>query len=145
MSDDSFAISASGHQVPVYGSAPEKPGLYLALFHGRNSRDEQMDDWGFEGPIIGPLEWVHTTYAAHLRLKFTSEEDEKRYFAEALGPDAHDFFIDGDMIAYAGKFYGDWSVFYVSERETRKPPDTFRRSIRVNPPYRLDIQRQALK
>lgn len=124
MSNDDFLISENGHQVPVYGTAPDRPGLYLALFHGRDSRDEHMKDWGFNGPVIGPLEWVHTTYASQMRLMFSCVDDEKRYFSKANSPDAHDFFIDGDMIAYGGKFYGDWSVFYVSERETRKPPDS---------------------
>ena len=38
----------------VYGQRPDKPGLYLALFHGRDDRNAQMEDWGFNGPLLGP-------------------------------------------------------------------------------------------
>lgn len=57
-----------------------KPGLYLTLYHGRDAKDEDMTDWGFGGPVIGPLESCATTYAAHIRLFFTDPEDFARYF-----------------------------------------------------------------
>ncbi len=47
--------------IPEYGQSPPKPGLYLGLFHGRDDPNEQMRDWGFNGPTIGPLVWCHTT------------------------------------------------------------------------------------
>lgn len=59
-----------------------KPGLYLRLFHGRNSPDDQLDDWGFDGPFIGPLESVHCTYATALRLSFVDHEDCARFFPQ---------------------------------------------------------------
>ncbi len=143
MATDSFITSESGNQVPAYGTQPEKPGLYLALFHGRVRPDEQMNDWGFNGPIIGPLEWVHTTYALHVRLKFMSSTDEILYFEKSECPDAHDIYAADDMVVYGDKYYGDWSVFFVKEEETRKPTDTFRRGGRRNPAFRTDIKRQA--
>ncbi len=58
--------------------------LCIELFHGRNDIDERLDDWGFDGPIIGPVKFVHCVYqsetsiglidtegkVAHLLLKF---------------------------------------------------------------------------
>lgn len=35
--------------------------VYLYLFHGRATPDEDVEDWGCEGPAIGPLDYVHTT------------------------------------------------------------------------------------
>jgi hypothetical protein len=28
--------------------------VYLQLFHGRKTPDEQMSGWGTEGPVLGP-------------------------------------------------------------------------------------------
>lgn len=30
--------------------------MYLKLLHGRNSLHENLDNWGFNGPIFGPLD-----------------------------------------------------------------------------------------
>ena len=49
---------------------------YMKLFHGRNTPDEDLDDWGADGPIIGPLQWVHTTYGATIRLAFVDNGTE---------------------------------------------------------------------
>jgi hypothetical protein len=35
--------------------------LYLELYHGRDNVNDDMDDWGFDGPIIGPLELMTFT------------------------------------------------------------------------------------
>ena len=66
--------------LPIYGKKPSLPGLYLGLFHGRHEPREEMEDWGFDGPMIGPLKWFHTTYACTLRIAFERGEDAKRYF-----------------------------------------------------------------
>jgi hypothetical protein len=41
--------------------------IYLKLMHGRDDPEQQMDDWGFDGPVLGPLEAVHFTYTTHVR------------------------------------------------------------------------------
>jgi hypothetical protein len=43
-------------------AVPDIPQLYLHLYHGRKDPDENLEDWGSEGPVIGPLAYVHTTY-----------------------------------------------------------------------------------
>ncbi len=115
--------------IPEYGQSPAKPGLYLGLFHGRNDPDERMNGWGFNGPSIGPLVWCHTTYANDVKIEFECACDAKRYF----GDDSthHDFGIHGDMLIYAGKYYGDWTVYYVAPSECLPPEDTFRTSKRA--------------
>ena len=41
--------------------------LYIRLFHGRTDPELDMDEWGSDGPIFGPYEFVHTTYANYVR------------------------------------------------------------------------------
>jgi hypothetical protein len=42
--------------------------VYLELFNGRKTPDEQMSDWGTEGPILGPFPFVHSTYATDIKI-----------------------------------------------------------------------------
>jgi hypothetical protein len=69
-------------------------GVYLYLFHGRTDENQQMDDWGESGPVLGPFPFVHTTYCADIKLGYDSEELQ----------------IVNDMVYYAGVYWGDWSV-----------------------------------
>ncbi len=74
--------------------------VYVVLFHGRNSPDEQLNDWGEPGPILGPLQYFHTTYASDLKLETCDGQCGELCL---VGP-------DHDLIFYNGKCYGDWSV-----------------------------------
>lgn len=120
------AISA----LPQYGSKPQKPGLYLGLFHGRHDPREQMSDWGFDGPAIGPLKWCHTTYASVVKIEFENAADAPKYFGIAQDP--LELTIDADMLTFGGAYYGDWTVYYVPPENCERPPDTFRDTTRVN-------------
>lgn len=70
--------------------------IYIELFHGRNSLDEDLSDWGFDGPVFQGDQF-HVTYGTHIR--FDCDTDEKSLSV-----------VDG-CIYYDGKFYGDWSFF----------------------------------
>jgi len=87
--------------------------VYLELFHGRTDPDVDMDDWGTEGPVLGPLRFVHGTYQSDVKL------------APENPPDPQDeiiflSYVD-DMIYYDGVYYGDWSVISaeLAEKEFR--------------------------
>ena len=72
--------------------------LYIRLFHGRTDPDQDMDDWGSDGPVFGPYEFSHTTYAWDIKLgKSDGHCDE--------------LFVNEDMVYYDGVYYGDWSIF----------------------------------
>lgn len=73
--------------------------VYLRLFHGRKHPDEELDDWGSDGPVFGPLDYVHTTYACHIKLGVPHHAD------------LCELFLTGDMVYYDGVWYGDWTVF----------------------------------
>ncbi|GAA7771295.1 hypothetical protein RN01_07380 [Cupriavidus sp. SHE] len=60
-------------KLPIYGETDPttlRPGLYLALFHGRDTPDEVLHKWGYPGPMLGPLRYVHTTYASEIKFAF---------------------------------------------------------------------------
>lgn len=86
------------------------PGkLYVHLYHGRNNPEEQMDDWGFDGPKIGPLIFCHGTYAAHLKLEFEQGyEHHAKLFR--LDPAFPEIPYKEDMLFHDGKYYGDFTV-----------------------------------
>jgi len=128
--DDTIQHSSKNTLLPRYGSRPTKPGMYLSLFHGRNSPTEKLNDWGFDGPMIGPLRWCHTTYACDVKLEFERAEDALLYFDKDWM--AAEMLIDGDMLVYDGKYYGDWTVHYVPPEECERPPDGFRPVTRNN-------------
>ena len=79
--------------------------LYLKLFHGRNDPAKDMDDWGFDGPVFGPYQFIHTTYANFIKMGRT---DGKMDELRISGP---------DMVYYGGSYYGDWSVYEMLEEE----------------------------
>ncbi len=73
--------------------------LYIRLFHGRTDPGQQMDDWGTDGPIFGPYNFVHTTYRSLINLGKPDTDCDMLYVHES------------DMVYYDGVYYGDWSVF----------------------------------
>ena len=127
---------AQAADAPVYGIRPQKPGMYLGLFHGRKKPDQAMSGWGFDGPALGPLIYFHTSYACSVNLQFTCPSD-----AHLLTGNNDTFLelqMDGDLLCFDGKLYGDWTVYMVTPEECFRPPDTFRQNTRPN-----DLRRQA--
>jgi hypothetical protein len=76
---------------------PVAGGVYLELFHGRADPAQDMADWGDAGPVFGPFEGVHTTYAADSKLVIT-------------GDNCGALTVVDDLVYYAGLYYGDWAV-----------------------------------
>lgn len=118
------ADTTSQERLPTYGEKPARPGMYLGLLHGRDHPQQPMDDWGFNGPMIGPLQWFHTTYTCTIRIAFELAADGERYFGEA-GTD-HELELAGDLLVFGGKYYGDWTVYCVAPDDCARPADSFR-------------------
>jgi hypothetical protein len=57
-----------------------------------------MDDWGSNGPILGPYQFVHTTYGWDIKLGKSNGNCDELY-------------VRKDMVYYDLVYYGDWSVF----------------------------------
>ncbi len=79
--------------------------LYIRLYHGRENIDDKLDDWGWNGPVLGPYESIQLTYGAHIKM-------HKPDHFEDLG-------IADDLIYYDGYYYGDMEIF-----SSDTPPDT---------------------
>ena len=80
--------------------------LYLRLYHGRLDPKEDMEEWGFQGPVFGPLSSVVLTYFSTIRIYGTNDTDE--------------VWIDTqkDMVMWEGKYYGDFEIFLARPRST---------------------------
>ena len=67
-----------------------------------------MDDWGYDGPCLGPIEYVHVTYQNIV--SFPYGDDERM--------EAH--IVDGCFF-YDGSYYGDWE-FVTEPKMEHEPP-----------------------
>lgn len=85
---------------------PKSAGLYLRLLHGRIDPEQDMDDFGFDGPYIGPLKCAHFTYCSTVSLVFADGTETGPLPDELLG-------FEGDMIRFGGAYYGDYEVAMV--------------------------------
>ena len=76
---------------------PAKPfegTVYLHLYHGRCDADEDMDEWGFDGPFI-PVQAFGFTYETLWIIRNGDREELK--------------LVEG-CVEWDGKFYGDFEV-----------------------------------
>ena len=115
---------------PTYGGKPKKPGLYLGSFHGRQTPTDEMSNWGFDGPTIGPLKWCHTTYAFDIKIEFENSADALAYFG--VQEEQFELGVNGDLLVFDGMYYGDWTAYYVGPDDCERPADTFRATTRTN-------------
>jgi hypothetical protein len=77
--------------------------IYIRLFHGRKCPGDELNDWGREGPILGPFEWAHMTYASDIKLGVPNSDD------------FNCLEIIDDLIWYDGVWYGDASFMTQEE------------------------------
>ena len=68
--------------------------IYVRLYHGRKTAEDHLDDWGANGPIIGPV-GITWTYGS---IKLHGEED----FSELI--------MINDLIYFDGMYYGDFEI-----------------------------------
>jgi len=71
--------------------------VYLKLLHGRDDPAKDMEEYGFDGPVLGPFDYVHVTYNTMIDCGKNGEPIQTLRFHQ-------------DMIEHEGKFYGDWEV-----------------------------------
>jgi hypothetical protein len=75
--------------------------LYLQLLHGRVDPSQDLQDWGSEGPVFGPLQYVHTTYAREVKFSYADKSEREGWLTVTKD----------DLLYYDGVYYGDWSAF----------------------------------
>lgn len=74
--------------------------LRFRLFHGRQDPEQQMDDWGMDGPVF-PASFVHTTYGCHIHIG--GPQDGETHLELYVSK--------GGLVFYDGVWYGDWTVY----------------------------------
>ena len=67
---------------------------YLSLYHGRTNPNETPEDWGTDGPVLGPYDVMHANY--NHCIKLCSKDGD------------HLLWWYDDLIYYDGVYYGDW-------------------------------------
>lgn len=74
-----------------------KASIYIRLFHGRKNPNQEMDDWGFDGPVFGPYSGIHGVYCNYIHL---TKNDGNR---DSLK-------VHEDLVYYDNCYYGDWCI-----------------------------------
>ena len=103
--------AAENHEIlkrHTHDLEPVAPGMYLKLLHGRTVADEEMDDWGLDGPWIGPLKWFHCTYLSDIGVGFAGGEElsSQSDNIEITSP----IYLYREMIYCDGMYYGTWEL-----------------------------------
>jgi len=70
--------------------------LSIKLYHGRKSPDENLNDWGTDGPLLR-IGGFHATYLSTYRVML---EDKDWYFLKFVN----------DLLFYEGVLYGDFTI-----------------------------------
>ena len=84
-------------------------GLYLHLYHGRTPADLQLDDWGSEGPFLGPFDFFHDTYGGSTQRLVRLDGYYELWLSDCA---------DEDLIHWGDVWYGDWTLSYYTSRPT---------------------------
>lgn len=92
-------------------AAPTLPGIYLKLSHGRTPCDLDMDDWGDDGPWIGPIDWIHFTYQTEFQIGFVNDKEYWSGSAASLPPSP--LYFHNDCIYLDGIHYGQWDIMSI--------------------------------
>lgn len=88
----------------------------LYLYHGRKAKDEQLEDWGFEGPVLHEVKGFHCTYLQTYRVVFNNEAamEAAKALTGRRSWDTHalEMSLEEDMVktevADIASWYGDW-------------------------------------
>jgi|WetSurMetagenome_2_1015567.scaffolds.fasta_scaffold105324_2 hypothetical protein len=92
--------------------------IYVQLIHGRHTPDEELDDWGFNGPILGPFPWFQMTYGCDIKLGDDGIIVMDKHI-DLTVPD------NEGLMQFLGGYYGDMSI--VSEDTIQSSPDLLKR------------------
>lgn len=98
--------------------------MYLYVYHGRSRPDEHLNDWGFCGPILGPLEAFVCTYMSSWRAIYKLPADASNAIRQYKGLKWWDEYANSveiefvdDMLYLDGRFFGDWELGMFSEEK----------------------------
>ena len=102
--------------------------MELNLFHGRKTPDEQLDDWGFNGPLIQGIQDISWTYG-NLRLHFKDEaswiEARNQTGWEGMGDWSLDVAQEEDLIVTKDGYFGDYHLSNPKQENPIQASDLF--------------------
>jgi hypothetical protein len=107
--------------------------VYIELLHGHHYPNEVLEDWGFNGPVLGPFPFFHTTYQSDIKLG----DDGIVVMGKQVEFPPWD---NSNYIDFLGGLYGDMSVFgpeYIKNGLRR-------RLTRTNQVFRMPIDKVPL-
>jgi hypothetical protein len=89
-------------------------GSQMVIFHGRKTPDEDLDDWGFEGPTLDGILWIHFTYMATFNVRFKDLESFN-HAKEVTGWPSWDeltlsMTFEGDLLKTKDGYFGDFEL-----------------------------------
>lgn len=88
--------------------------MKLALLHGRHDPEQDMDAFGFHGPVLEGVTSLKCVYLGVIRVRFKTPEAAE--IAQSLtgwenwcGESDHlEMRLHQDMVVANGAYYGDW-------------------------------------
>jgi len=83
--------------------------IYIHLYHGRKDPEEKLNDWGKDGPVIGPFDWFHGTYFSTFNFG-TCNDDGIWWLSDNPG-------YKHALIYYDGMYYGDFEIVSQDDRK----------------------------
>lgn len=96
---------------------PMEDFMKLRLFHGRHKPEQNLEDWGFDGPLIQGIQDISWTYG-NLRLHFKDKtswlEARNQTGWDGMGDWSLDVAQKDDLIVTKDGYFGD---FYLSNSE----------------------------
>lgn len=107
--------------------------IYIELLHGHHYPNEVLEDWGFNGPVLGPFQFFHITYQSDIKLG----DDGIVVMGKQVDFPPWD---SNDYIDFLGGLYGDMSVvgtLYIKNGLRR-------RLTRTNQVFRMPIDKVPL-
>ena len=86
----------------------------LCLLHGRHHPNEKLNCWGFKGPCLNGISWIHGTYLSTLTVGFGSHEAmllaKRQTGWEEMDTCVLQVTLCDDMIEAGNCFYGDFEI-----------------------------------
>ncbi len=90
-------------------------GMYISLYHGFKNQEERElhGNWGKDGPLIGPMSYVHSAYQGDCNYSFENEADAIKYDMEP----EDNLKYNKSCIVFDGMEYGDMTIVHIKNEK----------------------------
>ena len=101
-----------------------KNDLILRLYHGRKDPNERLEDWGFDGPVIGPISGIVSTYGT-IRIFHSGNELVELSYHEDMVVLEECYYGDMEIVSIDNIKENGWSLTHPKEfrKKTEKPQE----------------------